>query len=54
MSWNDIMYRVLPPAGKIPPHVTSGYGLLDPHRPIGASNPHGGVDFNYFGGQSPK
>lgn len=54
MSWNDIMRRVLPPVwdsknGRyVPNNVTSPYG--DTNRPEGSSNPHKGVDFNYYVG----
>jgi hypothetical protein len=45
MSWQDIMRRVLPPAGGVSPHITSAYGATN--RPPGSTNPHRGVDFNY-------
>jgi Peptidase family M23 len=45
MSWEDIMRRVLPPAGGVSPHTTSAYGATN--RPPGSTNPHRGVDFNY-------
>jgi hypothetical protein len=45
MSWEDIMRRVLPPAGGVSPHPTSAYGATN--RPRGSTNPHRGVDFNY-------
>ena len=45
MSWEDIMRRVLPPAGGISPHTTSAYGATN--RPPGSTNPHRGDDFNY-------
>jgi len=57
MSWNDIMRRVLPPVWDqrrktyVHPHVTSPYGETYT-RPKGSSNPHGGIDFNYLGGQT--
>jgi hypothetical protein len=53
MSWRDVMYRVLPPIGGVAPHVTSPYGAIY-KRPLGSTNPHRGVDFNYnvLGGQS--
>ena len=54
MSWNDIMYRVLPPLGGVPPIVKSPYGARDPNRPPGSTNPHGGVDFNYTGGRTAR
>lgn len=46
MSWRDIMYRILPPVGGVLPHVTSPYGAIY-KRPLGSTNPHRGVDFNY-------
>jgi murein DD-endopeptidase MepM/ murein hydrolase activator NlpD len=49
MSWEDIMRRVLPPAGGVSPHTTSAYGATN--RPPGSTNPHRGVDFNYIGGK---
>jgi murein DD-endopeptidase MepM/ murein hydrolase activator NlpD len=60
MSWNDIMRRVLPPIKTkkpdgtyriLEPNITSHYGETY-NRPKDSSNPHGGVDFNYFGGQT--
>jgi hypothetical protein len=45
MSWEDIIRRVLPPAGGVSPHTTSAYGATN--RPPGSTNPHRGVDFNY-------
>jgi murein DD-endopeptidase MepM/ murein hydrolase activator NlpD len=53
MSWEDIMRRVLPPTNGVPPHITSRYGATT-DRPLGSTNPHRGVDFNYFGGQFAK
>lgn len=51
MSWEDMMRRILPPIDGASPHVTSRYGERF-NRPIGSSNPHGGIDFNYeVGGQ---
>lgn len=50
MSWNDIMRRMLPPVKGVVPDITSPYG--DTNRPEGSSNPHGGVDFDYLGGQN--
>jgi hypothetical protein len=51
MSWEDMMRRILPPVDGASPHVTSRYGERF-NRPEGASNPHGGIDFNYeVGGQ---
>src|SRR5689334_22062275 len=58
MSWNDIMRRILPPVrdndrkAYVPPHTTSPYGATN--RPKGSSNPHYGVDFNYFAGNDLK
>jgi murein DD-endopeptidase MepM/ murein hydrolase activator NlpD len=51
MSWQDIMQRMLPPIRGVLPHITSPYGASE-GRPLGSSNPHRGVDFNYFGRQS--
>lgn len=51
MSWQDIMQRVLPPIGRVSPHITSPYGE-EQGRPLGSSRPHRAVDFNYFGGQT--
>lgn len=48
MSWQDIMRRVLPPAGGALPDITSRFGAVE-GRPLGSTNPHRGVDFNYFG-----
>jgi hypothetical protein len=48
MSWQDIMQRVLPPMGGVSPHLTSAYGVLR------KKGPHGGVDFNYLGGQQAE
>src|SRR5205814_590545 len=45
MSWQDIMRRVLPPIGGVPPHPTSAYGATN--RPPNSTNPHRGVDFKY-------
>ena len=53
MSWDDIMRRVLPPAGGVSPDTTSPYGARA-NRPRGSTNPHRGVDFDYFGGQQAK
>lgn len=51
MSWEDMMRRILPPVDGASPHVTSRYAERF-NRPEGASNPHGGTDFNYeVGGQ---
>jgi Peptidase family M23 len=46
MSWQDMMRRILPPLVGIDPHVTSRYGEIK-QRPLGSTNPHRGVDFNY-------
>ena len=43
------MRTMLPPRQGIPPHVTSDYG---PRTLKGRAGQHGGVDFNYEGGQS--
>jgi hypothetical protein len=45
MSWKNIMRRVLPPIGGVPPHITSSYGATD--RPPKSTKPHEGIDFNY-------
>ena len=50
MSWDDIRRRVLNLNEGVLPHDTSAYGAKT-NRPPGSSNPHGGVDFNYLGGQ---
>src|SRR5262245_17673532 len=58
MSWRDIMLRVLQPIKdderkwNVSPGVTSPYG--DTNRPPGSTNPHRGVDFNYFGGKAAE
>ncbi|WP_342712200.1 M23 family metallopeptidase [Bradyrhizobium sp. B124] len=46
MSWQDTMRRILPPLVGIDSHVTSRYGEVT-NRPLGSTNPHRGVDFNY-------
>jgi hypothetical protein len=46
MSWRDIMPRVLPPIEGMLPYTTSAYGVMR------RKGPHGGVDFNYPGGQA--
>jgi hypothetical protein len=55
MSWEDVMRRVLPPIGGIQPHITGPAGAFGAGEPEGrrspSSIPHGGVDFNYVGGQ---
>lgn len=53
MSWEDMMRRILQPAGRVAPHVTSGYGETT-NRPVGSSNPHRGIDFNYVGGREAR
>ena len=53
MSWEDMMRRILQPAGRVPPHVTSGYGVTA-DRPRGSSSPHRGIDFNYVGGREAR
>lgn len=45
MTWEEIMRRVLPPAGGLSPHITSEFGATN--RPRGSTNPHRAVDFNY-------
>jgi hypothetical protein len=55
MTWEDIMRRVLPPIGSVPPHVTGpgafGAGVKE-GRKLPSTIPHKGVDFNYFGGRN--
>ncbi|MCD8455313.1 calcium-binding protein [Xylella taiwanensis] len=41
------MNRMLPPQDGTPPHVTGNYRETRPGKP-----PHGGIDFNYQGGQT--
>jgi len=53
VSWEDVMRRVLPLANGVPPHITSRYGATT-DRPLSSTNPHRGVDFNYFGGRFAK
>src|SRR3569832_740691 len=50
MRWEEIMRRVLPPVGGLPPHITSEFGSTN--RPVGSTNPHKGVDFNFPVGQT--
>lgn len=50
MTWEEIMRRVLPPVGGLSPHITSEFGSTN--RPMGSTNPHKGVDFNYPVGRS--
>src|SRR5579859_2342922 len=45
MTWEEIMRRVLPPVGGLSPDITSKFGSTN--RPVGSTNPHKGVDFNY-------
>ncbi|MDR6843261.1 XVIPCD domain-containing protein [Pseudoxanthomonas sacheonensis] len=45
-SFDDVMKVMLPPQNGVSPHVTGHYGE---HRDKGD---HGGVDFNYVGGQT--
>lgn len=48
-SFDDVMRTMLPPQGNLAPHMTSDYG----HRTLnGRADHHGGVDFNYVGGQN--
>lgn len=47
MNFNDVMNRMLPPQDGTPPHVTGNYRETRPGKP-----PHGGIDFNYQGGQT--
>lgn len=48
-SFDEVMRTMLPPQAGIAPHITSDFG----HRVInGRDDDHGGVDFNYHGGQS--
>ena len=49
MTWEEIMRRVLPPINGVSPHITSEFGSTN--RPVGSTNPHRGVDFNYIGGR---
>jgi Peptidase family M23 len=53
MSWRDIMQRVLPPNGAASPAITraGSYGAREGRTPP-SSIPHGGIDFNYPGGQT--
>nr|GAJ36699.1 hypothetical protein BDOA9_0159170 [Bradyrhizobium sp. DOA9] len=53
MSWEDMMRRILQPAGSVPPLVTCGYGVTT-DRPPGSSNPHRGIDFNFVGGREAR
>lgn len=48
-SFNDVMRIMLPPQNGVAPHITSDFG---PRILNGRHDDHGGVDFNYVGGQS--
>ncbi|WP_226468470.1 peptidoglycan-binding protein [Luteimonas panaciterrae] len=48
-SFNDVMRIMLPPQNGVAPHITSDFG---PRILNGQHDDHGGVDFNYVGGQS--
>jgi len=48
-SFSDVMRVMLPPQNGVSPHMTSDYG---PRTLYGRADNHGGVDFNYQGGQS--
>jgi putative chitinase len=48
-SFNDVMRTMLPPQNGVAPHITSDYGQRTLN---GRPDHHGGVDFNYVGGQS--
>lgn len=48
-SFDDVMRVMLPPQDGVAPHMTSDFG----HRTLnGRADHHGGVDFNYVGGQN--
>jgi peptidoglycan hydrolase-like protein with peptidoglycan-binding domain len=48
-SFDEAMRTMLPPQNGVAPHVTSHFG----HRTLnGHPDDHGGVDFNYVGGQN--
>ena len=48
-SFDAVMRTMLPPQAGVAPHITSDFG----HRVInGRDDDHGGVDFNYVGGQN--
>lgn len=48
-SFEDVMRTMLPPNSSVAPHITSDFG----HRLIhGRDDDHGGIDFNYRGGQN--
>lgn len=48
-NFNDIMRTMLPPQNGVAPHITSDYGQRTLN---GRPDHHGGVDFNYVGGQA--
>jgi len=48
-SFNEVMRVVLPPQNGVNPHMTSDFG---PRVLNGHADDHGGVDFNYVGGQN--
>lgn len=48
-SFEDVMQVMLPPQAGISPHMTSDFG---PRTLNGRPDDHGGVDFNYRGGQA--
>ena len=55
MTWEEIMRRVLPPINGVQSHITGPAGRFEAGEAEGrqypSSIPHGGVDFNYVGGQ---
>lgn len=48
-SFDDVMRIMLPPQNGVAPHMTSDFG---PRTINGRADDHGGVDFNYVGGQN--
>jgi hypothetical protein len=58
MSWDDIIRRVLPPINGVQPHITGPAGRFGAGEAEGRQDPssilHGGVDFNYIGGQTSR
>ncbi len=48
-SFDEAMRLMLPPRNGVEPHMTSDYG---PRTLYGRRDDHGGVDFNYVGGQA--
>jgi peptidoglycan hydrolase-like protein with peptidoglycan-binding domain len=50
-SFNDVMRVMMPPQDGVAPHITSDFG---PRILNGRQDDHGGVDFNYVGGQSGR